>query len=60
MNTISEMILFNNLLKNMSSTGNIRIVGILYFYMNMMSMKQWMELELTRVQKVGFWMWFAL
>jgi len=36
---VSEIILFNNLSNSFSFTDIIRVVGMLYFYMNVMLIK---------------------
>jgi len=35
-------------------------VGILYFNANTVLIKQYVNLEAIRVQKVGFWIWSSL
>ena len=57
---ILEMMLFDNLSNSFSSTGIVREVGILYFYVKIMSTKQWVDSKLTRAQKVKYWMWSGL
>jgi len=51
---ILEMMLFDNLSNSFSSTGIVREVGILYFYVKIMSTKQWVDFKLTRAQKVKY------
>ena len=51
---ILKMMLFDNLSNSFSSIDIVREVGILCFYMKVVSTKQWIDSELTRVQKVGY------
>ena len=51
---ILEIILFNNILNNFSFINNIKIVRMLYFCINVVSTKHWIEPKLTRTQKVRF------
>jgi len=48
------MILFNNLSNNFSFTSKVSFVGILYFIANIVSMKQYVDSESIRAQKIGF------
>ena len=49
------MMLFDNLSNNFNSTNKVGFVGVLYFNANTISIKQYVDLESMRVQKVGFW-----
>jgi len=53
-NAVLEMILFVNILNSFSSTGEVGLVGILYFSTNIVLIKQYMDLELIRAWKIGF------
>jgi len=53
---ILDLILLDNLLNRFSFTGDVEIVGTLYFCVNIVSTKQCVKLELIKIQKVGFWM----
>jgi len=53
-NAVLEMILFVNILNSFSSTGEVGLVGILYFSTNIVLIEQYMDLELIRAWKIGF------
>jgi len=57
---VSVMMLFDNLSNNFNSTDKVSFVGVLYFNANTMLIKQCIDLESMRVQKVGFWIWSDL
>jgi len=59
-NAVLEMILFYNPLNSFSSTNEVRLVEILYFSTNTVSIKQYVDLELTKTQKARFWIWSGL
>ena len=52
---ILEMILTDNLFNSFSFTDEVRLVEILYFSINIVSIKQHVDLELTKTQKARFW-----
>ena len=52
---ILEMILTDNLFNSFSFTDEVRLVEILYFSINIVSIKQYVDLELTKTQKARFW-----
>jgi len=54
-NAVLEIILFCNLLNSFSFTDKVGLVGILYFSANIVLMKQYMDLELIKAWKIGFW-----
>ena len=45
---VLEIMLFNNLSNSFSFTDVIGKVRILYFYVNVVLTKQWMDLKLTK------------
>jgi len=47
------MMLFDNLSNNFNSTNKVGFVEVLYFNANTISIKQYVDLESIRVQKVG-------
>jgi len=55
-NAILEIILFNNnnLLNSFNATGEVGLVEMLYFSINVVSIKQYIDSELMKVQKVRF------
>jgi len=59
-NAVLEMILFYNPLNIFSSTNEVRLVEILYFSTDTVSIKQYVDLELTKTQKARFWIWSGL
>ena len=52
---ILEMILTDDLLNSFSSIDEVRLVEILYFSINIVLIKQYVDLELTKTQKARFW-----
>ena len=54
------MMLFDNLSNNFNSTNKVSFVGVLYSNANTISIKQCVDLEFMRVQKVRFWIWSDL
>ena len=57
---VSVMMFFYDSLNNLNSTSEVSFVGMLYFNENTVLMKQYMDLESMRVQKVRFWIWSDL
>ena len=49
------IVLFDNPLNNFDSIRGMDFVGILYFSINIESIKQYMNSESMRAQKCGFW-----
>ena len=52
---VSVMMLFDNLSNNFNSTNKVGFVEVLYSNANTISIKQCVDLEFMRVQKVRFW-----
>jgi len=52
---VLKMILTDDLLNSFSFTDEVRLVEILYFSINTVSIKQYVDLELTKTQKTRFW-----
>ena len=48
-NIVSEIRLFDRSLNNLSFASSINVVGILYFYTDIVLIKQCVEPELTRI-----------